>query len=154
MKYDNSIDRVNEFFSCEGNQFEDLYDPIVQKDGSVLLVVTGKKDIQQEIQSYAEQTDMAYVLRMMSAGVYPERNDLMYGDFTEAPEDLLDAMQMMLNAEKAFYALDLDTRNKFDNDFQKWLVAANTDFGSFSERMGFKNEKETPADPDPEGKES
>lgn len=136
----NDLEQASKFISNPGNQFENLYSAKVQKDGSVLLEVTGQKDIRQEIDSWREHTDMSWILRQMANGTYQPKVEGMYGDFTEMPETMAEAMQVMIDAESAFYKLDLETRNKFDNDYKKWLVMANQDVENFGKLMGFVNE--------------
>lgn len=45
----------------------------------------------------------------------------MYGDFTEVPTDLRDAMNIVRKADEAFMALDAQVRKRFDNDPAKML---------------------------------
>lgn len=142
MKTNNSVERCNEFVTPPGNQFEIIYSPKVMKDGSVELVETGKKDLKEEINSWREHTDMAFVLRAMALTGQPVNLvPGMYGDFSEMPGSMAEAMQLMIDAESAFYQLPLDKRNNFDNDFKKWLVMLNTDAEKFSDLMGFVKEQ-------------
>lgn len=145
MEY-NTKENCNKFFTNPGDRFQVEYDTIVDPSGRVTIKKAGKKDLFQEIQSWKEQTDMHYILNQMALGQYPQRTDLMYGDFTEAPENMQQAMQMMINAERAFYDLPLDVRKKFDNDYKQWVVQAQNDFEGFAEKMGVnKNGADAPA---------
>lgn len=132
---DNDLDKANEFITCPGSRYENIYDSKVQKDGSVELEIVGQKDIQQEIDSWIEHTDMAYILRSMAQGTYQPKSNPQYGDFTSVPQTMQEAMQLMIDAERSFLALDLDTRARFDNDFKKWLVALQNDEKDWSMRM-------------------
>ena len=98
----NDLDKANEFFTCPGNRYENIYESKVQKDGSVELEVVGQKDIQQEIDSWIEHTDMAYILRAMAQGTYQPRSNPQYGDFTSVPQTMQEAMQLMIDAERSF----------------------------------------------------
>lgn len=146
MTYDNSLDRCNEFSTPSGNQFEDVYSVKVLKDGTCVLEVSGKKDIKAEINAWKEHTDMAYIIRAMQSGTYRPRENVFYGDFTDAPESMAEAFQTMINAEKAFYELPLDVRNQFDNNWSKWMVMANTETERFMDLMGFKKDESVPVD--------
>lgn len=116
----------NKFVSCPGSDTKTVYTTKVQDDGTILLIPSGKENIKEKINSYVDQTDIAYIIRQLQLGdtsvINPSK--AMYGDFTETPTDLRHAMQIMIDGEKAFYDLPLDTRQKFDNDFRKWLVSA------------------------------
>lgn len=135
MKY-NTREDCNKFVTNPGDRYVTEYDTKVEPNGKVIITPAGKKDLYQEIQSWKEQTDMHYILNQMALGQYPQRENVMYGDFTEAPENMQQAMQMMIDAENAFYDLPLDIRRKFDNDFKQWLVAAQSDLKVFAEKMG------------------
>lgn len=142
MIVNNSVEKANDFETPAGNRFEVIYSPKVQADGSIELVETGKKDIQEEIDSWYEHTDMSYILRAMAAtGEIPNVSRGFYGDFSEMPGNMAEAMQLMLDAEAAFYELPLDRRNAFDNDFKKWLVLMHTDGDRFAELMQFSTDK-------------
>lgn len=140
MIYDNSLEKCNEFSTPEGSPYEDIYSVKVLKDGTCVLEVTGKKNVQDEINAWKEHTDMSYILRAMATGQYMPRDNIMYGDFTQTPETLSDALQTIINAEKAFYELPLEMRNKFDNDWKKWMVMANSETEKFMDMMEFKKE--------------
>lgn len=141
MKY-NTKEECNKFFTNPGDRYVQEYDTIVEPNGRIILKESGKKDLFQEIQSWRDQTDMHWVLQQMALGQYPQRENLMYGDFSEAPENMVQAMQMMINAEKAFYDLPLDTRKKFDNDYKQWMVMASSDYEQFGKLMGFVQDPE------------
>ena len=133
----NDLDKAGEFFSSHGDETEPIYSPKIVADGRIELEVTGKRDIQQEIDSWREHTDMSYILRQMAAGQYEPKYIGSYGDFTNMPETMAEAMQLMLDAENAFHELPIETQNKFDNNYRKWLMMANQETQKFSELMGF-----------------
>ena len=136
----NTLDNAYKFVSNPGDRFETIYEPKVQKDGSIELIPSGKKDVQQEIDSWREHTDMAYVLRQMAAGTYEPRTHGMYADFTEMPDNLIEAYQIMIDGERAFYDLDLETRNKFNNNWREWLFSMHESPEEFNKKMNFIEE--------------
>lgn len=138
----NSQDDAQKFVSNGGSQYEDIYNAKIQSDGKIFLEVVGKKDLQQEIDSWLEQTDMAYIIRQMQAGTYVGRSGGMYGDFTSMPETMAEAMQVMINAENAFNELDPDIKVKFDNNWRNWLIMANQDTQRYADLMGFVKKEE------------
>ena len=116
----------NEFFTCPGEKMHTIYSAKLMEDGTILLKKTDEEDIQAKIDSYRDQTDMAYVLRQLMLGDTSvlTQKEPMYGDFTQMPKNMLEAMQLMIDGEKAFYELDLETRQKFDNNFRQWMIDA------------------------------
>lgn len=133
----------NEFVTCPGETEHIVYTSKVMEDGTILLTPCGKENIKELINSYVDQTDISYIMAQLAVGNTSVLNNKtpMYGDFTEAPKDLRHAMQIMLDGEKAFYQLDLDTRQKFNNDFRQWLVTAGSE--SWLKNMGA-----APSDPE------
>lgn len=50
------------------------------------------------------------------------------------PKSYAEALQLVINAEKDFYDLPLDIRNKFDNDYKQWFAQAGSN--SWLDKMG------------------
>lgn len=130
MRNENAkVSNPSDFVTCPGSDVKITYSSKVLDDGSILLTPSGKENVKEYINSFVDQTDIAYIIRQLQLGDTSVLNSRtpMYDDFTGAPKDLRQAMQIMLDGERAFYDLPLDTRQKFDNDFRKWLVSVGTD---------------------------
>lgn len=119
----------NIFFTDSGDRYHILYSPIVEPDGTVLLVESGKEDIQEMINSYRDQTDMTFILQRMAAGDTSVLNqkEPMYGDFTNMPRTYAEALQLVIDREAQFMKLPLDVRKQFDNDFRKWFAQSGSE---------------------------
>lgn len=118
-----------EFVTYEGETEHIEYSPKVMKDGTIELVESGKTDINAYINAQKDTTDMAYIIAQLTAGntdVINARKP-MFGDFTEMPKTYAEALQLRIDAEKSFYALPLDVRSKFDNDFNQYFATAGSD---------------------------
>lgn len=120
------VSNPNDFVTCSGSPEKVIYSGKVLPNGVLDVVESGLENIQDKIESFRSQTDMAYILKQIALG----NNDVLvrsigqYGDFTEMPKTMAEAMQLQIDAEKEFYKLDLDTRGKFNNDYRQWLVSA------------------------------
>lgn len=133
----------HEFITCSGDQFHITYSAKIMEDGTIFLKESGKDDIQAMINSYRDQTDMAYILRQLQLGdTSVLRDGAMYGDFTVMPNNMLEAMQLMIDGEKAFYELDLETRQKFDNNYRQWMMSAGSE--DWLKKMNISVEKQEP----------
>lgn len=148
----------NDFFTCSGDRYRIIYEPIIRPDGTIELVESGKDDIQEMIDSFRDQTDMSYILGRMAAGDTSVLNQKqpMYGDFTSMPKTYAEALQLVIDREKQFMALPLDVRKQFDNDFKKWFSQSGSE--EWYEKMSSviqKKEKtiEEPSVPSEEVKE-
>ena len=116
----------NTFITSSGDTEHIEYAPKVMPDGSIELVVSGKTNIDEYINAQRETTDMAYIITQLGLGNTDVLNQKTpnYGDFTEMPKTFAEALQMKIDAEKAFYELPLDVRNKFENDFNRFFATA------------------------------
>lgn len=142
----------NEFVTEPGDPIRTVYEAKVLPDGQLDIVAAGKEDMQTKIESFRSSTDMSYILKQIALG----NNDVLvqsvgqYGDFTQMPKTMAEAMQLQIDAEKEFYKLPLDVRGKFENDYRRWLVGAGS--SDWIEKMGLaskddeKGEETVPAE--------
>lgn len=116
----------NSFVTCAGSRVKTVYSSKVLPTGEIMLTPSGKEDIQDYINSFRETTDMSFILHELALGNTSVLNQkqMMYGDFTEVPESLAEAQQMLIDGEAAFYKLPLDVRQQFDNNFRNWLFTS------------------------------
>lgn len=116
----------NTFVTCAGSRVKTIYSSKVLPTGEIVLTPSGKEDVQEYINSFRESTDMSYILHQLALGNTSVLNQkqMMFGDFTEAPESLAQAQQMLIDGEAAFYKLPLDVRQQFNNDFRNWLFTS------------------------------
>lgn len=120
----------NKFVCNAGSDVHVIYEGKLLPNGEIKLVPVGKESISEKINSYAQFTDIRYIMNRLQMGdtsVVKSPDSAMYGDFTKTPKSLADALQIMINAEKRFDALPLEIRNKFNNSYLAWLQAAGSD---------------------------
>lgn len=120
-------------------------------NGSTLVMVeTGQENIQDMIEAYAPYTDINYMLHRLSLGdtsVLTQRQAL-YGDFSQMPQNPVDAINLVHRAEDAFSGMPNDEKSKFNNDWRVWLNAVLT--GDVSRETGGDSGAGTVAKPNPE----
>lgn len=120
----------NNFVTNPGSDIHDLYEGKLLPNGEIRLVPCGKESISEKINSFAQFTDIKYIMNRLNQGdtsVLRDPSKAMYGDFTKVPKSLADALQLMLNAESRFNELPLDIRNKFNNSYLAWMQSAGSD---------------------------
>lgn len=117
------------FITSSGAKYHIEYDGSVDKEGNITLKEVGKTDIKASINSYKETTDIDYIRKKIEMGDLSGINQSKpsFGDFTQMPKTMAEALQMQIDAKRAFMKLDIDTRNKFDNDVNKFLVSAGSE---------------------------
>ena len=131
----------NSFLTPEGSEIKIEYSPKVMPDGTIQLVESGKYNINDKIQSYADSTDMSYILKQLALGNADVLNVKQgsFGDFTDMPKTYAEALQLKIDAEKSFYQLSPDVRNKFENDFNRYFATAGSD--EWYEKLGIVDQK-------------
>lgn len=142
----------NTFVTNPGEGFKLEYSPIVKDDGTILLEVSGKIDLKQMINSFKDSTDMSYILKQLALGntdVLVQRQGV-YADFSQFPKTYAEVLQLRIDAEKSFYQLPLDIRQKFNNDFNMYFATAGQD--EWFSKMGVSQDTEQGSAP--EDKES
>ena len=142
-----SEEKAKEFASNPGSPLRPVYKPVVAKDGSIGLEISGYENTDDEIQSYVESCYIRTIINRAANGELEALNVRkgMYGDFTQMPKNYAEMLQLQIDAKIAFDKLDPDTKKKFNNDVNQFLATA-------GEQEWI--EKLTPAVPDPEEKES
>lgn len=119
----------NSFHSSSGNKFHSLFTSRVNPDGTISLVESGREDIKKKINSFASQTDIAFIISKLQMGDTSvlTNKPAMFGDFTQIPKTHAGVLDLVHRAEDAFLSLPLDVRSKFDNDVNKWFASAGSD---------------------------
>lgn len=137
----------SEFKSPAGDLFHDILTPSFRSDGTIELTVSDRIDIKKEINSHRDETDMAFILSRLMAGDDSVLNPRppMYGDFTQFPKSYVEMLNMVLDGERYFDSLPLETRKKFDNDRGKWFASIGS--SDWLDNMGFVSH-EIPVVPD------
>lgn len=128
----------NKFETCPGDPIHVLYAPTVLSDGSVVLEDCGKENTDDMIQSYGSTSDINYIVSRLLEGdesVLAQKQAL-FGDFTQFPKTYAEVLQTVINSEKRFNSLSPEIKQKFDNDFGKWLATATTP--DWIDKMGIK----------------
>lgn len=114
------------FFTDPGNPIHEEFSPKVMPDGTIKLIKSGETNTDEYIESFRDTTDMSFILSRLALGDTSVLNPKIpfYGDFTQAPKNYAEALQLMIDGEKQFMQLPLDVRNSFDNDFRQWFAQA------------------------------
>lgn len=132
----------NKYFTCSGEEFEIQYEPLVERDGTITLAENGKINIKEYINSFRDSTDMAFIMKQIALGDTSvlSANVPMYGDFRNVPRDPAEVLQYRINAERYFYSLPADIRNKFDNSVTVFLREGQLESEYFFKSLGVLRE--------------
>lgn len=117
------VNPVSSFVSSPGSREKIVYES--RFNGRSLVVeATGKYDLQADIESYASYCDLNYMLsrlRVGDASVLAQRQ-AMYGDFSGLPDNPIDAINLVRNAEHRFAMLSAEEKLAYNNDYRVWLA--------------------------------
>lgn len=118
-----------QFATSPGSPVHEVFAPKVKPDGSIELKSIGKENTDAFIQSFAESTDMSFILAKLAAGdssVLRQRVGT-YGDFLNVPKTFADVLQLQIDAGRAFDSLDPKIKAQFNNSRDQFLALAGTE---------------------------
>lgn len=118
------------FYTSPGSRIVDMYKLKFNEDGSHDLVVCGKKDTYEEIQSHKDSCDIkAIIERATITGDMRElyKTEAFYEDMTIMPKSRVEALQSLAEAENVWNQLPAYVKEKFDSDMNKFFAQAFTD---------------------------
>lgn len=120
----NIYSHVSTISACTpvGCRVQDVYEPRFN-GSSLVLCKTGSFNIQDRINSFAPFTDLNYMLSRLKFGDSSVfcRSRPIYGDFSNLPDNPIDAINMVQSAERRFLELSVEERQNFGNDYRVWL---------------------------------
>lgn len=102
------------YISNPGSKYRVNYDCVVDRSGRINFRVSGEVDIREEINSYAGETDIEIISKMMSNGDFSKcrkPEEMFYGDFSYVPS-IFEVQEAVRDAQEAF-AGNEELQNKF-----------------------------------------
>lgn len=137
------------FPTPSGSPYRIVYEPKVEKDGTVTLKEVGKEDINAMIQACKESTDIQTIINYYyNTGDESvlQRMVPQYADLTVLPKSMAEFLQLRIDSENFFNALPADVKHEFDDDPNKFFASAGQK--SWFDKLNSVVEKYTPQ-PDP-----
>lgn len=111
-----------------GDRFHEQFVGKLDKEtGDIKLVSVGKVDVYAEIQSHQGEADINNLIERAMAGDLTAFSSAVFGDFTNFPESYADALNVVIEAEREFNHLPQEIKDKFDNDWHKYITLAGTE---------------------------
>lgn len=136
MMFRNKFTDKERFTSACGSPDETSFKLKIETDGSRSLVADGKVNMYAKIQSFALDCDINYLLTRFANGDTTALSKVQgfYGDFTSVPTSVQELQQRVVDAEKLFYQLPLEVREKFNHSPSMFYSQIGTD--SFNSILG------------------
>lgn len=134
LKYNDDKD----FVTPSGDRLhENFVGKLNLENGLVELKSVGFTDVFEEIQSHVLESDIGTLIKRAEAGDLSAFSSAVFGDFTEMPDSFAEALNVVMEAEREFNNLPADVREKFDNDYHKYITTAGSD--DWLSKMGLVN---------------
>lgn len=129
-----------------GSPIVDDYLAETSRFGDVSLTKIGTSNLYERIQSYADSCDMALLISRYMQGDTTALNRVqaLYGDFTDAPKSIVDAISLFDRVSADFASLPSDVKEKFDNDPTKFISSLGSP--EFMEKMAVNPQPVAPAE--------
>lgn len=130
MKFVDTIidqERCAKFATPSGDRYHEQFVGKLDKEtGNIVLVSVGKIDVYAEIQSHQGEADINNLIERAYAGDLSAFSSAVFGDFTNMPKSYADALNVVIEAEREFNHLPQEIKDKFDNDWHKYITLAGT----------------------------
>ena len=128
-------------FTCPGEEEALIYSPSIDNEGRVSLEVTGKRNIPEFIDSFRDSCDINNIVARFNAGDVSalSRSQGAFFDATQVPHTYAEMLNTVINAEATFNQLPLEVRERFENNYVKWLSMMD-DAEQFALMMGVSHE--------------
>ena len=130
--------------SCVGTASKPSFKMKVNLNGRRSLVEDGVINTYEMIQSHKDSCDIEYIMTRFANGdtsVLSKAQGL-YGDFSNIPTNLNELQQRVIDAEKLFYQLPVDTRERFEHNPSIFYSMIGSD--AFNEIMGVDKVSDNP----------
>ncbi len=140
MQFKTQYDTHDRIFSDPGSPEHITYAGHYDENGRVVLEESGRENIYDYIQSYAESCDIHVLMKRYQNGDVDalSQKQGFFGDFLDFPKTYAEALNHMNEMERKFMSLPVETREKFGNSFTEFLAASAEP--DFLERLGIKKE--------------
>lgn len=142
-----SVDTVSYLFASQTGSFETpALEARLRPDGSYGIEQVGMVDTWNQIQACRASTDMSLILSRYMAGDTSalSRAQGFYADISEMPENMHEALSVMLRAQQDFDALPLEVRERFGMDVYKYISELGTPGFSDKLKVSSKDASTTP----------
>lgn len=130
VKFRKPYDRNLNIPAPSGEKIVPVYSLVVDEEtGREDIQVTGKTNIYDFIQKSLDETLVYNIIERYNQGDVSalEKIKGFYGDVTNAPKNLAEAQQILINAKKVFDSLPLDVRAKYNHSVSEFLSAVEND---------------------------
>lgn len=138
MKFRTQYDKAERVHSHPGSPEHITYAGHYDEKGRVVLEESGRENLYDFIQSFAESTDIHVLMKRYQNGDVTalSKTQGFFGDVLDFPKTYAEALNHMQEMERQFMSLPVDVREKFGHSFSEFLAASGEP--DFLDRLGIK----------------
>lgn len=128
MEFFSYLNRPKRIPTPSGDQFLEVYQEEIDKDGKKVLVMVGKTNIYDKIQESREDTKISNILMHLANGDLSvlRQQKPQYIDSTTLPKNLMEANNIVLKAKQEFEKMPKEVREKFDYNVDVYVNTMGT----------------------------
>ena len=111
--------------SNTGDRVKITYTAKYADDGTLDLIATGKEDLYDYIQSFADSCDINTILKRFENGEVDVLNRVegFFFDVSEVPANMADLLNKLNHAESEFDKMPVEFKEKYGYDFARFLCS-------------------------------
>lgn len=116
------------FVACAGSPIKNKYHAKINKLGQIELEVVGVENIQEKIEAERPGTELSVLIARYENGDLLALNSRpgFYSDLTKYPGSVIDAMNLVADAQEEFNKLPANIKQQFGSDWRVWLANSNS----------------------------
>lgn len=125
MRFRTQFDPHDRVLQSSGNRIHNILSGCFDDSGAFVLDVSGTEDIYDQIQSHAASCDIHVILDRYRRGDLDVLGDparSVFLDASEMPRNYAQLLNLVADGERAFMALPVEERAKYDHSFAQWLM--------------------------------
>ena len=140
MNFKTQYDARERTVTNPGDPIHITYAGHYDEKGRVVLEESGRENIYDQIQSFAESCDIHVLMNRYLNGDVSALSQAQgqFLDVTDFPKTYAEMLNFVNDMEKSFMALPAQVRSEFGNSFSEYLAASGSP--DFLERVGIKKE--------------
>ena len=117
------FDRPKTIPSNPGDHYLNEYQEKFNRKGEEDLILVGKKDVYEMIQTDLEDTKIENILHKVAMGDMSvlKQREAVYVDATEMPKTLMEAQNIIIKAQNEFLSFTKEVRDLFDNSPERYV---------------------------------
>lgn len=125
MTFKTKYDDHARVYSNPGSPVKVTYQANYNALGTLEINPVGQEDLYGYIQSHRDSVDIHVILKRFAAGEVDVLSQVQgfYADASDMPKTYAEVLNAVLDGERAFNALPIEVKQRFNNSFSEWLAA-------------------------------